>query len=155
MRVIILQDIENLGKKDEVKEVADGYARNFLLPKKLVKLATKAALEELEKTKILEAKKAEEALKHIQEIVSRIDGQEIEILVKTKETGEIYGSVTPFKISRALKKKGFDIKKAQVILKEPIKKMGEYPATINFDHGLEAELKVMVVEEPKKESESE
>ncbi len=153
MRVIILQDVENLGKKGDVKEVADGYARNFLLPNKLVKLATNAALEELEKIQDLEAKKAEEALKHMQEIVSQIDGQEIEILVKIKETGEIYGSVTPFKISQALKKKGFDIKKTQVILKEPIKKTGEHPVTINFDHGLEAEIKAIIVEEPKKESE--
>lgn len=155
MRVIILQDIKNLGKEGEVKEVADGYARNFLLPNKLVKLATKAALEELEKIKDLEAKRAEEALKHTQEIVSQIDGQEIEILVKINETGEIYGSITPFKISQALKKKGFDVKKTQVTLKEPIKKIGEYPVTINFDHGLEAEIKAIVAEEPKKEKESE
>ena len=152
MRIIILRDIENLGKEGEVKEVADGYARNFLLPNKLVKLATRAAVEELEKIKDLEARKAEEALKHIQGTVSQVDGQEIEILVKSKETGEIFGSVTPFKISQALKKKGFDIKKTQVILKEPIKKIGEYPVTINFDHGLEAEIKAIVAEEPKKES---
>lgn len=152
MRVIILQDIENLGKEGEVKEVANGYARNFLLPNKFVKLATKAALEELEKIKELEAKKAEEALKHTQDIVSRIDGQEIEILVKAKDTDEIYGSLTPFKISQALKKKGFDVKKTQVILKEPIKKIGEYPVTINFDHGLEAEIKIIVAEEKKEET---
>jgi len=155
MRVIILQDVENLGKQGDVKEVADGYARNFLLPNKLAKLATDTALEELEKIKGLEAKKAEEALKHTQKIVSQIDGQEIEILVKGKETGEIYGSVTPFKISQALKKKGFDIKKTQVIIKEPIKKIGEYPVIINFDHGLEAEIKAIVAEESKKEKESE
>jgi len=155
MRVIILQDVENLGKQGDVKEVADGYARNFLLPNKLAKLATDTALEELEKIKGLEVKKAEEALKHTQEIVSQIDGQEIEILVKGKETGEIYGSVTPFKISQALKKKGFDIKKTQVIIKEPIKKIGEYPVIINFDHGLEAEIKAIVAEESKKEKESE
>lgn len=149
MRVILLKDIENLGKEGDVKEVADGYARNFLLPNKTVILATQSALAELEKTKELEVKKAEEELKHIQELVSQIDGQEIEILVKTKENGEIYGSITPFKIGQALKKKGFDIKKSQVILKEPIKKLGEHPATINFDHGLEAEIKVIVSGEKK------
>lgn len=148
MRVILLQDIENLGKKDSVKEVTDGYARNFLLPKKLVKLATKEALIELEKQEALAAQKAEEELKRVQGLVSQIDGQEIEITVKTKEEGKVYGSITPLKISQALKKIGFEVQKNQINLKEPIKKLGEYPITINFDHGLEAEIKVVAVEEP-------
>jgi large subunit ribosomal protein L9 len=147
MKVILLQDIENLGKKDEIKEVADGYARNFLLPNNLVKPATEPALEELNKKKELETKLAEEELKQIEELISKIDGQEIDILVKIKDNGEIFGSITPFKISQALKKKGFDIKKEQVNLKEQIKKMGEYPVTINFEHGLEAEIKVIIADE--------
>ena len=152
MKIILLKDIENLGKEGDIKEVADGYARNFLLPKNLVKIATKKALGELEKEKELEAKKAEKELKAIQEIVSQVDGQEIGISMKLKENGEIYGSVTPYKISQALKKKGFDIKKIQISLKEPIKKLGEYPVTVNFDHGLEAEVKVIVTEEVKPKS---
>ena len=152
MKIILLKDIKNLGKEGDVKEVADGYARNFLLPKNLVKIATKKALGELEKEKELEAKKAEKELKAIQEIVSQVDGQEIGISMKLKENGEIYGSVTPYKISQALKKKGFDVKKIQISLKEPIKKLGEYPATVNFDHGLEAEVKVIVAEEVKPKS---
>lgn len=152
MKIILLKDIKNLGKEGEVKEVADGYARNFLLPKNLVKIATKKALEELEKEEELEAKKAEKELKAIQEIVSQVDGQEIGISMKLKENGEIYGSITPYKISRALKKKGFDVKKTQISLKEPIKKLGEYPVTVNFDHGLEAEAKVIVSEEVKPKS---
>ncbi len=149
MRVILLKSIENLGEKGDVKEVANGYARNFLLPNNLVKPATKKALEELKKQKELVAQKAEQELKGIELFVSQVDGQEIEIPMKLKEDGKIYGSITPFKISQALKKKGFDIKKAQVILKEPVKKLGEYPVTINFDHGLEAEAKVIVSEEKK------
>ena len=93
------------------------------------------------------AQKAEEELKVIQEIIAKVDGQEVEIPMKLKDNGEIYGSVTQYKISQALKKKGFDIKKTQLNLKEPIKKIGEYPVTINFDHGLEAEIKVIVIEE--------
>lgn len=147
MKVILLKDIKTLGKEGDVKEVANGYARNFLLPKNLVKIVTKKALEELKREKKLEAKKAEEELKVIQEVVSQIDGQEIEISMKLKENGEIYGSVTPFKISQALKKKGFEVKKTQIGLKEPIKKLGEYPAMVNFDHGLEAEVKVIITEE--------
>ncbi len=151
MKVILFQDIENLGKKGDVKDVANGYARNFLLPKNLVKLATKTALAELEKQKELDAQKAEEELNLVQGIVSEIDGQEIEIPVKVKEGEEIFGSITPFKISQALKKKGFDIKKTQINCKEPIKKLGEHPVVINFDHGLEAEIKVIITEEKKEE----
>lgn len=146
MKVILLKDIDNLGKEGDIKEVADGYARNFLLPKKLVKVATKKTLLELERKKELAAKKAEEELKAIQEIVSQVDRREIEIPMKLKEEGEIYGSITPYKISQALKKKGFNIKKTQISLKEPIKKLGEYSVIVNFNHGLEADVKVIIVE---------
>jgi large subunit ribosomal protein L9 len=151
MKVILLQDIEKLGKKHEVKEVADGYARNFLLPNNLVKLATRKAMEEIEAQKELMSKEAEGELKVIQEIISRIDGQEVEVAVKAKEDGKIFGSITPPKIIQALKKKGFNIKKDQIKIKEAIKKLGEYPIMVTFDHNLEAEIKVMVVEEKKKE----
>lgn len=149
MRVILLKNIENLGEKGDVKKVASGYARNFLLPNNLAKPATKKVLEELKKQKELAAQKAEQELKAVELFVSQVDGQEIEIPMKLKEDGKIYGSITPFKISQALKKKGFDIKKTQVILKEPVKKLGEYPVTINFDHGLEAEVKVIISDEKK------
>lgn len=147
MKVILQQDIENLGKKYDIKSVADGYARNFLIPKGLVRPATKEALEELEKLRENLAKKAEEELKIIQEIVLRLDGLEIEIPVKIGDDGKLYGSVTSARILEKLKEKGFDVKKIQIQLKEPIKEVGEYPILINFDHGLEAEIKVIVVEE--------
>ncbi len=150
MRVILIKSVENLGEKDDVKEVTSGYARNFLLPNNLVKPATKKDLEELKKQKELTAQKAEKELKVVELLVSQIDGQEIEIIAKAKETGETYGSITPLKISQALKKNGFKVKRSQVKLKEPIKKLGEYPVMISFDHGLEAEIKVTIVEEKKK-----
>ena len=81
MRVILLQDIENLGKKYDVKEVADGYARNFLIPKGLVKPATEEALKWLETQKEIEEKKAEEELKKVQDFASSIDDQEVIIPV--------------------------------------------------------------------------
>ncbi len=152
MKVILIKDIENLGKKYEIKEIADGYVRNFLLPNNLVKIATKKAVKELEKQKETEVEKAEEELKEIQQIVSKIDGQEIEIPVKIKESGELYGSVTIPKIIQVLKDKGFKIKKSQIKFKEPIKKIGEHSLIISFDHGLEAEIKVIIKQE-KEESE--
>lgn len=150
MRVIILQDIENLGNKGDVKRIADGYARNFLIPKGLVKPATRKALLELAREKELMAKKAEEELKAVQELVSSIDGIEIEMKIRIREDGKIYGSITPYKISQKLKEKGFGVKKSQIKLAKPIKELGEYPITITFDHGLEAEIKLIVTEEKEK-----
>lgn len=147
MKIILLQDIENLGKKDDVKKVANGYARNFLLPRNLAKPATKEAVAELEKQKELETKEAEEELKAVQEIVSKVDGLEIEIKEKIDEKGELYGSINEQRISSILKEKGFDIKKQQIKIPQPIKEVGEYPITILFDHNLEAEVKIIVVDE--------
>jgi len=147
MRIILLQDIENLGKKYEIKEVKNGYARNFLIPKGLAKPATKETLKWLETQKEIEEKKAEEELKKIQGIATAVDGQEIVIAVKVGEEGEFYESITSQKIFERLKELGFEVKKSQIDLAEPIKELGEFPVKIKFEHNLEAEIKVIVVEE--------
>ena len=153
MKVILLQDIENIGKKNEVKNVANGYARNFLFPKNLAKIATKEAIEELEKQKELEEKKAEEELKTTQEIVKKVDGLEIEMPVKVDEQGKLYGSINEVEISKILTDKRFDIKKKQIKIPQPIKEIGEHQITILFDHNLEAEIKIIVTEEKEKKKE--
>jgi len=147
MRVILLQDIENLGKKYEVKEVADGYARNFLIPKDLAKPATEENLKWLETQKEIEAKKAEEELKKVQEQASAIDGEELIIPVKIGEDGQLFESITSQKIYDKLRELGFNIKKNQIDLIEPIKELGEWPLKIKFEHNLEAEIRVIIVEE--------
>jgi len=147
MRVILLQDIENLGKEYDVKEVADGYARNFLIPKGLVKIAAKENLKWLEKQREIGAKKAEEDLKKVQGIASAVDDQEIIIPVKVGEQDQLFESITAQKIYEKLKELGFDIKKTQIDLIEPIKELGEFPVKIKFEHNLEAEIRVIVVEE--------
>ena len=147
MRVILLQDIENLGKKYDVKEVADGYARNFLIPKGLAKPATEEALKWLETQKEAEAKKAEEELKMVQERATAIDGLEVIIPVKIGEDGQLFESITSQKISEKLKELGFEIRKTQIDLLEPIKELGEFPVKIKFEHNLEAEIRVIVIEE--------
>jgi len=147
MRVILLQDIENIGKKYDIKEVADGYARNFLIPKSLAKPATEEALLWLETQKEIEAKKAEEDLKKVQEIASAIDDQEVIIPVKVGEDGQLFESINVQKIFEKLKELGFNVKKTQIELPESIKELGEFPVKIKFEHNLEAEIKVIVVEE--------
>ena len=147
MKVILLQDIENLGKKYDVKNVADGYARNFLLPKGMAKLANKENLEWLKREKEREAEKAEKMLKKVQELAAQVDGQEVVISVKIGKKGELFEKITKQKISEKLKEMGFAIKKTQIELKEPIRELGEFPVKIYFDHGLEAEVRIIVAEE--------
>jgi len=149
MRVILLKDVENIGKKHEIKEVKDGFARNFLIPKGLVKLVTKKTLTWLEVQKETETRKAEEELKKIQGIASTIDGQEIIIPVKLGEEDQLFESITVQKLSEKLKELGFEIKKTQINLEKPIKELGEFLIKINFEHNLEAEIKVIVSEEKK------
>jgi len=147
MKVILLKDIENFGKKYEVKEVKAGYARNFLIPKNLAKPATKEALKWLEIQKETEVKKSEEELKKVEDFASQIDGLELSFPVKIGEKGELFESINSQKIFEKLKELGFGIKKTQIELKEPIKELGEFPVKIHFEHNLEAEIKVIVVEE--------
>ena len=147
MRVILLQDVENTGKKYELKEVKAGFARNFLIPKNLAKPATKIALKWLETQKEIEGKKNEEELKKVQTAASAIDDQELIIKVKVNEEGRLFESVTSQKICDKLKESGFNIKKNQIDLLEPIKELGEFPVKIKLEHNLEAEIKVIVTEE--------
>ncbi len=148
MKVILLKDIPKLGRKFEIKNVSDGYANNYLIPNKLAVIANKKNLAIIEKEKEVLEKKAEKELKEIQEMVAQIDGLELVMKVKINEkNGKIYGSVNNQKIYEELAKKGFEIKKEQIALNEPIKALGEYPVKIVFDHNLEAEIKVIVEEE--------
>lgn len=147
MRVILLQDVEKLGKKYEIKEVKAGYARNFLIPNGLVKPVTKETLAWLKRQKEIEEKKAEEALKKVQDLASAMDGLEVIIPVKIGEKKQLFESINPQKISEKLKEMGFDVRKNQIELKENIEGVGEYPLKIKFDHNLEAEIKIIVTEE--------
>ena len=149
MKVILLQDIEKIGKKYDVKEVKDGYARNFLFPKKLVKLATEEAVKWVDMQKEIESKKAEEALQKFEEVASDIDGREVIVSMKVGDEGQLYESVSPQLILEKLKEMGFEVKKNQITIETPIKEVGEFPVKVKFDHNLEAEIKVIVTEEAK------
>lgn len=147
MKVILLQDVDKIGKKYEVKDVAAGHARNFLIPKGLAKPATEEALKWVAAQKEVLEKKAEEDLKKVQETASTLDGQEIIIPVKIGEEEQLFESIGQQKILEKLKEAGFEVKKDQIILAEPIKEVGEFPVKIRFSHNLEVEIKVIVTEE--------
>jgi len=144
MKVILLKDIENIGKKYEIKDVKDGYAKNFLLPQNLVKLATKDAIKWVESQKEVMEKEAEEELKKIQETASQIDGIEVTIGMKVGEDGQLFESVSNTKIAEKLKEMGYEVKKSKIALTKPIKETGEFPVKINLDHNLEVEIKLIV-----------
>lgn len=146
MRVILLQDIENFGKKYEIKDVKNGYARNFLLPKGLAKIATEEVLKWLEMQKEIIEKKAGEELKKTEEAVSKIDGMEVIIPVKIGEKDQLFEKITNQKISEKLKEMGFEIKKSQIELKEPLEELGEFSIKVKFEHNLEAEIRVIITE---------
>jgi large subunit ribosomal protein L9 len=144
MKVILLEDIDKIGKKYDTKEVADGYARNFLIPKKLVKPATKEMEEWAKLQKEVLEKKAEEELKKAQGLASLLDGQEVMITMKIGPEGQLFESVTAQKIAEKLKEMGFEVKKNQIDLAEPIKEVGEYPIKVKFDHNLETQVQVII-----------
>jgi large subunit ribosomal protein L9 len=144
MKVILLKDVENLGKKYEVKEVKDGFARNFLIRKKLVKIATKENLKWLEEKKKELEKVAEEELKTVQKLATELDGREIIIELKKGEKGQLFQSINASYIAKELQKLGFQIKKQQILLENKIKEPGEFPIKIKLPHNLEVEIKLIV-----------
>jgi large subunit ribosomal protein L9 len=150
MKVVLLKDIEKLGKKYDIKEVKEGFARNFLFPKGLAKVATKKNLKEAETKKELEDKKAEEELQKVQKEAEGIEGLEVSIAVKVGESNQLFESVSPQKISETLKEMNFNVKKDQIIIQEPIKELGEFKVKINFKHNLEAEIKLIITPEETK-----
>ena len=147
MRIVLLQDIEKLGKKYEVKDVADGYARNFLISRGLAKEATEQAIKWAELQKEILVKKAEEGLKSVQELASQIDGFELTIPVKIGDEGQLFESIGQQKIADRLRESGFEIKKNQIQFEKSIEELGEFPVKIKFEHNLEPEIKVIVTEE--------
>ena len=151
MKVILLQDTEGLGKKYETKDVKSGYARNFLLPQRLARAATKDALKWLRDQKELIEKEAEEDLKKAQVLASGLDGLELTISVKVGEEGQLFESINNQKVAEKLKEIGFEVKKSTIILKEPIKELGEFLVNVSLDHNLEAEIKLIIIEEKEKE----
>ena len=151
MKVILLQDIEGLGKKYEIKEVKNGHARNFLLPEKLVKPATRPALKWLADQKEVIEKEAEEDLKKEQAMASGLDGAELSISVKVGDEGQLFESINSQKIAEKLNEMGFAVKKSQVRLENPIKELGEFPVSIILGHNLEAEIKVIITAEKNNE----
>jgi len=146
MKIILLQDVENLGKEGEVKNVADGFARNFLMPKKMAELATDAAIQNAQLKKNKKAEKAKIELEEVQKLAEQLEGRELYIKVK-EEDGKLFGSVNEKTIAKTFRDEGINIDASAVKIAEPIKEIGEYNVQINLAHGLEASIKIILVGE--------
>ncbi len=146
MKVILLENIENLGKKMEIKDVPSGFARNFLIPKGLVIIATPENIKKREEEKIKNQEKTAKELELMEKQASQLDGTEVIIEVTTGKEGQLFQSINKQKISEQLKELGFEIDKNHIDLKNPIKELGEFPVKIKFEHNLEVEIKVIVSE---------
>lgn len=144
MKVILIQPVNGLGEAGAVKEVADGYGGNFLIPRELAQLATEENVSKWLKDQERKARIAEIDLALTEKIAEQLNGLVLEIVGKANEAGKLYAAVNNIMIAKKLKEMGFDLEKEQILLIEPIKEPGEYQVMVSLDHGLEAEINLTV-----------
>ena len=147
MEVILREHVDNLGRRGEVVKVADGYARNYLLPRKLALLVTAGNKQQIERERGKFEAREQEEKKVAEAIAARLAGVEIQIARKVGETEVLFGSVTSADIAAALAAKGFEIDRRKLNLREPIKKLGEYDIPLRLHPEVTIPVKVKVVAE--------
>ena len=148
MQVILLEKVANLGNLGDVVKVKDGYARNFLIPTKLARRATEAAMKEFEARRAELEKVAADKLAAAQSLGQRLQGVTVTVAQKAGVDGRLFGSVTNHDIAESLKKLGFDVAKAQVRLPNgPLKVVGEHPVSIAAHTDVVVDVTVHVVAE--------
>ncbi|MBL7738513.1 MAG: 50S ribosomal protein L9 [Chitinophagaceae bacterium] len=148
MEVILIQDVDNLGARNEVVKVRNGYARNFLLPRKLAVENSPSNLKQLEERLKQVKKKEDKMLAEINSVVAKLKESALKLGAKTGTSGKIFGSVTSLQISRAIREqKGFEIDRRKISISDEIKELGTYKANIDFGGGHAAEVEFEVVAE--------
>lgn len=145
MKVILLQDIKGTGKKDQILEISDGYARNYLLPRKMAKEATAEAVNALEKSKGADRHREEVRRQEAEVRARELKGKVIQLEVKGGENGKLFGSVTTDQIAAALKAQhGIDIDRRRLELEEPIKTAGQFFVNLKLFTGIATRMIVNV-----------
>jgi large subunit ribosomal protein L9 len=145
MKVILLQDVRNIGKKFEVKEVSDGYARNFLFPSKLAEPATATSLKKIETMRVEHEKEDVELTKRLHAIAKRINEMRIKFDLPADKKGVLFGSINKEAVLKALREHEIITKeRVDVVLEHPIKEIGLYAVPIDLKKGITAELKLIV-----------
>lgn len=147
MKVILLQDVKGSGKKGELAEVSDGYARNFLLPRKLAKEANAQAMNELKNAEEAKAFRAKTDLENAQKVKQTIEGKSVKLTATAGQGGKLFGSVTAKEIAEAIKKQfGVDVDKRKVELPGDIKAFGTYECEVKLHQSVTAKVFAVVGE---------
>lgn len=147
MKIILKEDVANLGYKDDVVEVKNGYGRNYLIPTGKAVIASPSALKVLAENQKQRAHKLAKIKADAEELAAKLEGVKLTIGAKTSSTGTIFGSVNAIQIAEALNKDGFDIDRKAIVIKNPVKEVGEYVATINLHKEVQVEVPFEVVAE--------
>ena len=143
-----MEDIDNLGKKGDIKNVADGYARNYLIPRHLAAEATPKMIKQMELKKMTMKSKEEHKISKEAEILQELQAHPLVIKAKVGESEKLYGAVTNLKISEEIKNQfGITVDKKNILLDKPIKELGEYKVTLKLSKGVEGEITVDVQSE--------
>jgi large subunit ribosomal protein L9 len=147
MQVILLEDITNLGYKDDIVTVKSGYGRNYLIPQKKAVIASESAQKVLAENLRQRAHKLEKVKKDAQDLAAKLEGVTLTIGAKTSSTGTIFGSVTNIQIADELAKKGFEVERKTIIIKESVKEVGSYKALVKLHKEVSVEIPFEVVSE--------
>ena len=148
MEVILIQDVDNLGAKNEVVKVRNGYARNYLLPRQLAVENNPSNKKQLEERMKQVKKREEKMLAEINDVISKLNEAPLKLGAKTGTSGKIFGSVTSLQVSRAIREqKGYEIDRKKISMPEEVKELGTYKATIDFGNNKTTEVEFEVVPE--------
>jgi large subunit ribosomal protein L9 len=148
MEVILIQDVDNLGGVNEVVKVRNGYARNFLLPRKLAIEASPGNMKQLEEKRKQQRKKEEAMLAEVNSVIAKLGEAPVKVGAKTGTSGKIFGSVTSLQLSRAIRdQKGYEIDRKKITLPDEVKELGTYKAHIDFGNGKSTDVEFEVVGE--------
>ncbi len=145
MKVVLLKDVKNIGKRDEILNVSDGYARNFLLPQKLAVEAKAGTLKEIERKRAAQDAREAEALAEAKAKAEALQGKVIELRIKCGSQGRLYGSVTAAEVAEALEKQhGYAADKRKIDLGDPIKEVGDREISIRLHPGVSTKMTLRV-----------
>ena len=148
MKVIFLEDMPNVAEAGEIKEVADGYGRNFLIPQKLAMLASSSAISTIEVQRRIQTKKEATLAVEVLELANQLEGKEVILKAKVGAKDKLYGSITSADIAFELEKAaGLIVDKKKIELTEPIRQLGSYEVTIRLAKDIVPKIKVTVTEE--------
>lgn len=148
MEVILIQDVNTLGGKNEVVKVKNGYARNFLIPQKFAVEASPSNLKQLNERLKVKKKKEDAMLAEIKSVIAKLTEAPVKMTAKTGTSGKIFGSITTVMVARAInEQKGYEIDRRKIHLSEDMKELGTHKAKIDFGNGNEAEFEIEVVAE--------